>query len=411
MADPVIPLVDLNAQYRSIKAEIDAAVGAVLENGRFILGPEVEAFEREFSAYCGSAHAVGVNSGTSALHLALLAAGVGEGDEVITAAFTFVATVAAIEYTGARAVLVDVDPSTLTIDPRRIESAITDKTKAIIPVHLYGHPADMDPIMDIARAHSLLVVEDAAQAHGAEYKHRRVGSIGDLGCFSFYPGKNLGAAGDGGAVTTDNDGYAQRLRMLHDWGAEEKYVHVVKGFNFRLDEIQAAILRVKLRRLEAWTELRRRHAHAYSSLFSGSAVDPVGEAGDVRHVYHLYVVRTRERDRVRSELYAAGIQAGIHYPIPAHLQPAYENLGYRRGDFPVSERAADEVLSLPLYPELTSGAVERIARAVARSASVMRRLPASHPVAARTLVAGVPAMVLGLPPVGRVSAPNPGHQP
>jgi dTDP-4-amino-4,6-dideoxygalactose transaminase len=381
VADPVIPFVDLKAQYLTLKAEIDLAVGRVLESGRFILGPEVEAFEREFSAYCDTAHAVGVNSGTSALHLALLAAGVGEGDEVITAATTFVATIAAIEYTGASAVLVDVDPSALTIDPRRIESAITARTRAIIPVHLYGQPADMDPIMDIARAHSLLVVEDAAQAHGAEYRRRRVGSIGDLGCFSFYPGKNLGAAGDGGAVTTDDEGYAQKLRMLRDWGAEEKYVHVVKGFNFRLDEIQAAILRVKLRRLEDWTRVRRQRAHAYSSLLAGTAVQPPIEAPDVRHVYHIYAVRSGERDRVRSELHAAGIQVGIHYPIPVHLQPAYANLGYRRGDFPVSEQAADDVLSLPIYPELTSGAVERVARAVVRSAGRGRTRSKRHPVA------------------------------
>ena len=381
MGDSVIPLVDLKAQYRSIKGEVDAAVAAVLEGGHFILGPEVEAFEREFSAYCGTAHTVGVNSGTSALHLALLAAGVGAGDEVITTAFTFVATVAGIEYTGARAVLVDVDPSTLTIDPERLESAITPRTKAIIPVHLYGQPADMDPILSIARAHGLVVIEDAAQAHGAEYKHRRAGSIGDLGCFSFYPGKNLGAAGDGGAVTTANEDYARTVRMLRDWGAEQKYLHVVKGFNFRLDEIQAAILRVKLRRLEAWTELRRHLARAYTTLLAESGVSLPVEAPDVRHVYHLFAVRSKARDRVRSELHAAGIQAGIHYPIPVHLQPAYANLGYRRGDFPVAERAADEVLSLPLYPELSSGAVERVARAVARSAGQDRHRPAGHPVA------------------------------
>lgn len=381
MDDPIIPLVDLKAQYRSMKVEIDAAVGAVFENGLFILGPEVEAFEREFGGYCRTVHAVGVNSGTSALHLALLAAGVGEGDEVITAAFTFVATVAGIEYTGARAVLVDVAPSTLTIDPSLIEAAITEKTKAIIPVHLYGQPADMDPILEIARAHSLVVVEDAAQAHGAEYKHRRTGSIGDLGCFSFYPGKNLGGAGDGGAVTTDDNQYAQTLHLLRDWGAEQKYLHVVKGFNFRLDEIQAAILRVKLRRLEDWTELRRRHARAYSRLLSGTGVQAPVEASDVRHVYNLYSVRTRERDRVRSELHAVGIQAGIHYPIPVHLQPAYANLDYRRGDFPVSERAADEVLSLPLYPEMTSGAIERVARGVARSVGGSPRRLAGHALA------------------------------
>ena len=376
MEDPAIPLVDLKAQHRSIKAELDAAIGSVLESGRFILGPEVQAFEREFGDYCGTRHAVGVNSGTSALHLALLAAGVGPGDEVIAPAFTFVATVAAIEYTGARAILVDVDPLTLTMDPARLEAAITTKTRALIPVHLYGQPADMDPILSIARAHGLVLVEDAAQAHGAEYRGRRVGSIGDMACFSFYPGKNLGAAGDGGALTTSNDEYAQAVRVLRDWGAPEKYLHVVKGFNFRLDEIQAAILRVKLRRLEAWTELRRRHARTYSTLLSGAAVARPVAARDVRHVYHIYAVRTHARDRVRSELHAAGVQAAIHYPIPVHLQPAYANLGYTRGDFPVAERAADEVLSLPMYPELTSRQIERVAGAVASSARSPVGVPA-----------------------------------
>jgi dTDP-4-amino-4,6-dideoxygalactose transaminase len=377
MGEQVIPLVDLKAQYQDVKAEVEAAVAAVLESGHFILGPEVQAFEREFSAYCDAPFAVGVNSGTSALHLALLAAGVGPGDEVITTAFTFVATIAAIEYTGARAVLADVDPATLTIDPDRIESAITARTKAIIPVHLYGLPADMDPIMKIAREHGLIVVEDAAQAHGAEYKHHRAGSIGDIGCFSFYPGKNLGAAGDGGAITTANEDYARTVRMLRDWGAEHKYLHVIKGFNFRLDEIQAAILRVKLRRLEAWTELRRQHARTYASLLGDTLVRRPQASDEVRHVYHLYAVRTVQRDRVRSELHAAGIQAGIHYPIPVHLQPAYANLGYRRGDFPESERAADEVLSLPLYPEMTVRALERVARAVESSVAQGRRVAVS----------------------------------
>jgi dTDP-4-amino-4,6-dideoxygalactose transaminase len=369
MSETAIPLVDLKAQYQDVKLEVDAAVAAVLEGGHFILGPEVSRFEQEFADYCNTPFAVGLNSGTSALHLALLAAGVGPGDEVITTAFTFVATVAAIEYTGARPVLVEIDPVTLTIDPARIENAITARTKAIIPVHLYGLPADMDPIMNIARANGLIVVEDACQAHGAEYKHRRAGSIGDIGCFSFYPGKNLGAAGDGGAITTANEEFARTVRMQRDWGAEQKYLHVIKGFNFRLDEIQAAILRVKLRRLEAWTELRRHHARAYDSLLADAHVRLPHSSSEARHVYHLYAVRTLERDRVRSELHAAGIQAGIHYPIPVHLQPAYANLGYRRGDFPESERAADEVLSLPLYPEMTAAALERVARAVKSSVS------------------------------------------
>jgi dTDP-4-amino-4,6-dideoxygalactose transaminase len=367
MSETVIPLVDLKAQYQDVKLELDAAVASVLEGGHFILGPEVSRFEQEFAAYCNTPFAVGLNSGTSALHLALLAAGVGPGDEVITTAFTFVATVAAIEYTGARPVLVEIDPVTLTIDPARIESAITARTKAIVPVHLYGLPADMDPIMSIARAHGLIVVEDACQAHGAEYKHRRAGSIGDIGCFSFYPGKNLGAAGDGGAITTANEEYARTVRMQRDWGSEQKYLHVIKGFNFRLDEIQAAILRVKLRRLEAWTELRRQHARTYDAFLAETHVRLPYSSSEARHVYHIYAVRTLERDRVRSELQAAGIQAGIHYPIPVHLQPAYANLGYRRGDFPESERAADEVLSLPLYPEMTARALDRVARAVTSS--------------------------------------------
>jgi dTDP-4-amino-4,6-dideoxygalactose transaminase len=276
---------------------------------------------------------------------------------------------------------VDVDPDSLTIDPMKIEAAITPNTKAIIPVHLYGRPADMDPILSIARAHGLAVIEDAAQAHGAEYKGRRAGSMGDLGCFSFYPGKNLGAAGDGGAITTANDDHAQALRMLRDWGAEQKYLHVVKGFNYRLDELQAAILRVKLRRLEGWTELRRQHARAYSSLLRRAAVRLPSDPPDARHVYHIYAVRTHERDRVRSELHAAGIQAGIHYPIPVHLQPAYANLGYRRGDFPVSEHAADEVLSLPLYPELTAGAIDRVARVLSASAARGHQANGARPIA------------------------------
>ena len=376
MGQSAIPLVDLKAQYRSIRSEVDAAVGAVLEGGQFILGPEVKAFEREFAAYCNTEHAIGVNSGTSALHLAMLAAGIGPGDEVITTAFTFVATVAGIEYAGARAVLVDVDPITLNLDPARVEAAITPRTKAVVPVHLYGRPAEMGSILQIARKHNLAVIEDAAQAHGAESGGRRAGSIGDIACFSFYPGKNLGAAGDGGALTTARSEYAERLRMLRDWGAQQKYLHVLKGFNFRLDELQAAILRVKLRRLEGWTELRRSHARTYTRLLSGAGLELPAEAPGVRHVYHLYVVRTHGRDRLRSELHAAGIQSGIHYPIPVHLQPAYANLGYRRGDFPIAERAADEVLSLPLYPELTSDQIERVAGAVARSVRGAVAVPA-----------------------------------
>jgi dTDP-4-amino-4,6-dideoxygalactose transaminase len=273
-------------------------------------------------------------------------------------------------------VLVDVDPEALTIDPWRIDRAITPRTKAIIPVHLYGRPADMDAVMDVAAGHRIAVIEDAAQAHAAEYRGRRVGSIGDMACFSFYPGKNLGAAGDGGAVTTNSDEYAEAIHLLRDWGAKEKYLHAVRGYNFRLDELQAAILRVKLRRLEAWTERRRRHAAAYDRLLADSSVSTPAAERDGKHVYHLYVVRSRIRDRIRSELQAAHIQTGIHYPIPVHLQPAYSDLGYRRGDFPVAEKAADEVLSLPMHPELTDEAIERVASAVARSADHRLAIPA-----------------------------------
>jgi len=357
----MIPFVDLRAQYLSIKPEIDEAVARVLESSQFVLGDEVAAFEEDFARYCRAEHAVGVNSGTSALHLALLAAGVGPGDEVITVPFTFVATAAAIGYTGARPVFVDVEPTSFNLDVSQIEAAITPRTKAILPVHLYGQPADMDPILEIGRRHGLVVIEDAAQAHGAEYKGRRVGSIGDLTCFSFYPGKNLGAYGEGGAVTTNNADYARTLRMLRDWGAERKYHHELKGYNYRLEGMQGSVLRVKLPHLERWTEARRAHARHYSELLASSGIPTPFERPDVRHVYHIYAVRTARRAELQRALHAAGIQTGIHYPIPVHLQPAYAELGYRRGDFPHAERAADEVLSLPMYAELLPEHCARVA--------------------------------------------------
>ncbi len=360
----MIPFVDLKAQYHSIKPEIDAAIARVLESSQFILGEEVAAFEEEFAAYCQAQHAVGVNSGTSALHLALLAAGIGPGDEVITVPFTFVATVAAIVYTGARPVFVDIAPRSFTIDVTQIEAVITPATKAIMPVHLYGQPADMDPILEIARRHNLVVIEDAAQAHGAEYKGQRVGSLGDLGCFSFYPGKNLGAYGEGGAVVTNNPDYVRTIRMLRDWGAEHKYQHVLKGYNYRLEGIQGAILRVKLRHLEAWTEARRDHARRYDDLLAGSGVHTPEVMSYARHVYHIYAVRTRQRDSMQQSLYSQGVQTGIHYPIPVHLLPAYADLGHRPGDFPSSEQTAIEVLSLPMYAELSDRHMEMIAVAL-----------------------------------------------
>jgi dTDP-4-amino-4,6-dideoxygalactose transaminase len=305
-----------------------------------------------------------VNSGTSALHLALIAAGVGPGDEVITVPFTFVATAAAIVYTGATPVFVDIDPSTFNMDPALVEAAVTPRTKAIVPVHLYGQTADMGPILDVARRHGLLVIEDACQAHGAEYEGRRAGSLADMGCFSFYPGKNLGACGEGGAVTTNNEQFARKLRMLRDWGADRKYHHVLKGFNYRLDELQAAVLRVKLKYLEEWTEARRENATRYASLLAGSGTEVPEEAVQRRHVYHVYAIRTAGRDALQRLLEASGIRTGIHYPIPVHLQPAYSDLGYGLGDFPESERAAREVLSLPMFPELREKEIETIAEAV-----------------------------------------------
>src|SRR5580698_1866686 len=284
----MIPLADLKTQYHSIKAEIDSAISGILESSQFILGREVAAFEEAFAGYCGGRYAIAVNSGTSALHLALLAAGIGEGDEVITVPYSFVATAATIRYTGAKPVFVDIDAASFNIDVKAIEAAITPRTRAIMPVHLFGQPADMDPILDIARRHNLLVIEDAAQAHGAEYKGRRVGSIGDLGCFSFYPGKNLGAYGEGGAVVTNNPEFVRTIRMLRDWGAEKKYLHVLKGYNYRLEGIQGAILRVKLRHLETWTEARRTVAAQYDRHFAGSCVRRPVEMPYARHVYHVY---------------------------------------------------------------------------------------------------------------------------
>lgn len=348
----MIPFLDLKAQYTSIQDEVLAVVSESLASTQWILGKEVAAFEEEFSAYSGGKYGVGVNSGTSALHLALLAAGVGPGDEVITVSCTFVATVAAIDYTGAHPVFVDVDPRTLNMDASQVEAAITERTKAIMPVHLHGQPADLDPILDIARRHRLVVIEDAAQAHGAEYRGRRVGAIGDMGCFSFYPGKNLGACGEGGMVVTNDEAYAEKIRMLRDWGQTRKYHHDYKGFNYRMEGLQGAILRVKLRHLDAWTEARRHLAEYYNLLLADSGARIPVEVGDVRHVYHVYAVRIAGRDAVQRALQARQIHTGIHYPIPVHLQKAYQGLGYSESDFPVTERAARELLSLPMFPEL-----------------------------------------------------------
>ena len=367
MASVKVPYLDLKAQYQSIKPEIDAAIARVLDSCQFVLGPEVAGFEQDFAAYCSSAECIALNSGTSALHLALLAAGVGPGDEVITVPFTFVASVAAVVYAGARPVLVDIDPRSFTIDPSAIEAAITPRTKVILPVHLYGQAADMDPIMEIARRHGLVVIEDAAQAHGAQYKGRPVGSIGDMACFSFYPGKNLGAYGEGGAVTTGNAEYANTIHMLRDWGQDRKYHHLLRGYNYRMEGFQGAILRVKLRHLDKWTEARRAVVNHYNLLLTDCDIETPKEMPWGRHVYHVYTLRSDDRDGLQAALQAEGIQTGIHYPVPVHLQPAYADLGYKPGAFPQSEAAAKQVLSLPLYPELPFHSVAQVVEVVKKA--------------------------------------------
>jgi dTDP-4-amino-4,6-dideoxygalactose transaminase len=362
----MIPFLDLPAEYHELKPQIDAAVARVLESGQFVGGPEVTALEKEFASYCGARHGVAVNSGTSALHLALLASGIQPGDEVITVPFTFYATVAAIGYVGATPVYVDIHPATFNIDPARIEAAITARTRAILLVHLYGQCAEMDPILDIARRHKLIVIEDAAQAHGAEYHGRRAGSMGDIGCFSFYPTKNLGAAGEGGMLTTNNPEYARTAALLRSWGEEQRYRPTLKGFNYRLPAIQAAILRVKLQRLEAWIEARRARAAEYDAFLEGSSVARPQTMADSRHVYCLYTIRVSNRDALRQNLAEAGIQTAVHYPLPIHLMPAYTDARYKAGDFPVAEACAETVLSLPLYSHMSAQQVEEVAEQVCR---------------------------------------------
>jgi dTDP-4-amino-4,6-dideoxygalactose transaminase len=357
----MIPFLDLKHQYQSIKAEVDEAVTKVLESGWFILGEQVAAFEEEFSAYVGARYGVGVGSGTEALHLALWALDVGPGDEVITVPNTAVATVAAIELTGARPVLVDIHPQSYNLDPEKLEAAITPRTKVVIPVHLYGQAADMDAISEIARRRGIFVVEDAAQAHGAEYKRQRVGSLGDIGCFSFYPTKNLGAYGDGGMVVTNNEATAKRLRLLRQYGWETRYQSSIRGTNSRLDEMQAAILRVKLKHLDEWNDMRRRLAQQYHKALSGSEVALPQEMPDSKHAYHLYVIKSPRRDELRTHLNARDIETQIHYPTPIHLQEAYSHLGYRKGSFPTAEAFSQEILSLPLYPELADKDLDTIA--------------------------------------------------
>lgn len=360
----MIPFIDLKAQYLSIKDEIDTAIAEVLKSCQFILGEKVEAFESDFARYCQTRYALGVNSGTSALHLALLAAGVKPDDEVITVSYTFVASVAAIRYTGARPILVDIDPRSCTMDPARIEAAITPRTKAIMPVHLYGSCADMDPILEIARRHDLIVIEDAAQAHGAEYKGRRAGSIGDIACFSFYPGKNLGAYGEGGALATNNGDYAEVVRRLRDHGQTQKYHHDAVGYNYRMEAMQGAVLGVKLSHLDDWNAARRQHAANYREALTDTGLRLLEEMPYTRSVYHIFPVFTQQRDNLVEHLKAGGVSTGIHYPIPVHLQSGYRDLGYTVGDFPHTEQASNEVLSLPMYAELSSEAVAEVSGAI-----------------------------------------------
>lgn len=364
-----VPFIDLVAQHQPIQDEVNRAVQAVLTKANFILGSEVEQFEREFAAYCGTQQAVGVDSGLSALKLALEAYGIGPGDEVIVPANTFIATAAAVTFAGARVVLVDIRPNSYNLDPGRVEAAITPRTKAIIPVHLYGIPADMDEIMDIARRHNLIVIEDACQAHGAYYKGKRAGFIGHAAAFSFYPAKNLGAAGDGGILVTNDAEVAEKARAMRNCGQKEKYVHVTTPYNHRLDTLHAAVLSIKLPHLDNWNEARQERALLYNRLLETSGVITPAQPADTVPIWHLYVVRAENRDGLKNHLAERGIGTALHYPIPIHMQPYYQNLGYREGDFPITEQYAKQILSLPMYAELPLEAVEYVAESIQKYVS------------------------------------------
>ncbi len=361
----MIPFVDLQAQYEAIGEQTRQAIDRVLNRAWYILGEELDAFESEFAAFLETDHCVGVGSGTDAIHLALRALGVGEGAEVITAANTCVPTVAGIASTGARPRLVDIDPDTFTLDPDALAEAITEDTKAIVPVHLYGHPCDMDPILEVARNHGLKVVEDCAQAHGATYKGKRCGTFGEAAAFSFYPSKNLGAYGDGGAVVTADEEVAATLKKLRNYGEEQRYTHTLGGFNSRLDEIQAAVLRAKLPHLGEWTNSRRHLASLYTEALLDSSVEPPEEAPWAEHCYHIFAIRSANRNQLAGHLRTQDVGYQIHYPIPIHLQPAYLGLGYAPGTFPHAEKACAEVLSLPIYPELPDESIGQIAKVIA----------------------------------------------
>jgi dTDP-4-amino-4,6-dideoxygalactose transaminase len=368
----MVPFLNLTRQYKKIKEEILSATQRVYEKGRFILGEEVSAFEKEFSHYCGVRYGVGVGSGTDALYLTLKAAGIGEGDEVVTVANSFIATALAISFTGATPLFVDIDPKTYTMDPncldlllkRRKAKGSGRKIKAVLPVHLYGHPAEMDSILEIANHYDLIVIEDACQAHGAKYGRKTVGSFGAMGCFSFYPTKNLGGYGDGGMVVTNHKKYDQKLRLLRCYGEREKYQHILKGNNSRLDEIQAALLRIKLKYLDQWNEERRRKAKLYTQMLSPLGVVCPTEKKGVRHVFHLYTIKTKKRDSLQTFLKKKGIETLIHYPIPIPLQKAYQELGYRREDLPLTNLWSRKILSLPFFPDMKAYEMEEVAEGI-----------------------------------------------
>jgi len=361
----MIPLLDLKPQYQSIKEEVKTVINSVLESCYFVLGENVRSFEKEIADYCGTGSAVGVASGTDALLLALKALNIGKDDEVITTPFTFIATVESIRKTGAKVVFADVDPKTLNIDPEDIEKKITEKTKAVLPVHLYGQTCDMDPILKLAQKHSIKIVEDCAQSIGAEYKGRRAGSMGETGCFSFFPSKNLGAYGDGGMITTNNQNLAEKIKVLREHGARKKYQHEVEGYNSRLDEIQAAILRIKLKYLDLWNQKRGENAQIYNQLLQNiNEVTTPFEASDNKHIYYLYTIFVKNRDELKDYLQSKGIASVAYYTCPLHLQPVCQSLGYEKGSLPQSEALSDKVLSLPMYPELNPENIKKVCAAV-----------------------------------------------
>jgi dTDP-4-amino-4,6-dideoxygalactose transaminase len=368
----VVPFVNLPATHQALESEILSAITPLIRNAEFIMGKPVGEFEQDFAKYVGGKYCVSLNSGTAALHLALMALGIGPGDEVITAANTFIATVEAVSFVGATPVFVDCDPATYNIDVSKIEKAITKKTKAIIPVHLYGLPADMEPLLAIAKAHGLKVVEDACQGHGARYHGKRVGTFSDISAFSFYPGKNLGAAGDGGAIVTNDEALARHVRLIREHGSEKKYVHEIIGHNFRLDTLQAAVLKVKLPYLDKWNEQRRAAAAYYTKNLLELGLKVPFEPANTEHVYHLYVIQVRDRERVQAVLAEHGVQSGIHYPNPIHLQKAYAHLGIKEGTFPVSENAAPHILSLPMFPEITREQQDTVLNALKKAGDALK---------------------------------------